>query len=48
VHDETGIYRGEVIAIMGALAEVSADTAAIIAILREEEDDDEEDEEEDT
>ena len=43
--EETGIYRGEVIAIMGALADVSADTAAILAILSEEDDEDEEEEE---
>ena len=42
VEDETGIYRGEVIAIMGALADVSADTAAILAILAGEEDEEEE------
>jgi hypothetical protein len=47
VEEETGIYRGEVIAIMGALADVSSDTAHILAILRGEDDDDEEAEEED-
>jgi hypothetical protein len=47
VEEETGIYRGEVIAIMGALADVSADTAAIVAILTEGDDGDEEEKEED-
>jgi len=45
VEEETGIYRGEVIAIMGALADVSADTAAILAILTGEDEGDEEEEE---
>lgn len=43
--EEEGIYRGEVMAIMGALADISSDTMRILAILRgddEEEDDDEE------
>ena len=48
VDEEAGIYRGEVIAIMGALADVAADTAAIRAILSDEDDDDEEAEEKDT
>jgi hypothetical protein len=43
--EEKGIYRGEVIAIMGALADISADTARILAILGDEEDDNEEEEE---
>jgi len=30
VDEETGIYRGEVLAIMGALADVSSDTAKIL------------------
>jgi len=45
VDEEEGIYRGEVMAIMGALADISSDTMRILAILRgddEEEDDDEE------
>ena len=43
--EEEGIYRGEVMAIMGALADISSDTMQILAILRgddEEEDKDEE------
>ena len=42
--EEAGIYRGEVLAIMGALADVSADTTEILAILRgyDVEDDEEE------
>lgn len=47
MEEETGIYRGEVIAIMGALADVSSDTKAILTILRGLEEDDEEEEEED-
>jgi len=45
VDEETGIYRGEVIAMMGALADISADTAAILAVLRGEDDESEEEEE---
>ena len=45
--EETGIYRGGVIAMMGALADVSSDTAQILAMLRGEDDDNEEAEEED-
>ncbi len=42
--EETGIYRGEVIAMMVALADISADTAAILAVLRGEDDENEEEE----
>jgi hypothetical protein len=41
VDEEAGIYRGEVLAIMGALADISSDTRNILAILRGEEDDEE-------
>ncbi|MEX2613975.1 MAG: hypothetical protein WD380_10390 [Gaiellaceae bacterium] len=43
--EEDGIYREEVQAIVGGLADISSDTLQILAILRgedEEEDDDEE------
>lgn len=46
--EEQGIYRGEVIAITGALADLEADTRAILARLRGDEDDDEESEEMDS
>jgi hypothetical protein len=39
-----GIYRGEVMAIMGALADIYADTSTILAILGGEADEDEEEE----
>ncbi len=42
--EETGIYRGEVIAMMVALADISADTAAILEVLRGEDDENEEEE----
>ncbi len=38
VDEERGIYRGEVMAIMGALADLQADTRAILALLGDEED----------
>ena len=41
MHEERGIYRGEVLAIMGALADIQADPIEILAILRGEEEDDE-------
>jgi hypothetical protein len=44
VDEEQGIYRGEVLAMMGALANVQTDTREILAILRGEEDGDEEEE----
>ena len=37
--EEQGIYRGEVLAIMGALADIYTDTGRILANLRDEEDD---------
>ena len=37
--EDQGIYRGEVPAIMGALADIYADTSRILAILDPEEDD---------
>jgi hypothetical protein len=39
--EERGIYRGEVLAMMGALADIQADTIEILAILRGEEENDE-------
>jgi hypothetical protein len=44
VDEEQGIYRGEVLAMMGALADVHAQTGEILAILRGEEEGDEEEE----
>jgi hypothetical protein len=46
VDEENGIYRGEVMAIMGALADISSDTMRILAILRGEDDDEESDDDE--
>ena len=40
--EEQGIYRGEVIEMMGALADIYVDTGRILTILGDEEDDDEE------
>jgi hypothetical protein len=40
VDEPQGIYRGEVIAIMTALADASARTNEILVILREDEDED--------
>ncbi len=40
--EERGIYRGEVLAIMGALADIQADARAILAVLTGEDDDEEE------
>lgn len=42
--EEQGVYRGEVMAIMFALADLQVDARAILALLRGEEDDDEEEE----
>jgi hypothetical protein len=44
VNEEQGIYRGKVLAMIGALADINAGTAEILAILRDEDDDDEEEE----
>jgi hypothetical protein len=44
VDEEQGIYRGEVISIMFALADIYADTGRILTTLGDEEDDDEEEE----
>ena len=41
VDEGQGIYRGEVLAIMGALADIYADTSEILNILRADEEDDE-------
>ena len=40
-----GIYRGEVLAIMGALADTHANTLRILQILEDDDEDDEEPEE---
>ena len=45
VDEEEGIYRGEVMAILGALADISSDTLRILAILRGEDEEDDGDEE---
>ena len=44
VDEEQGIYRDEVRAMMGALADIYVDTGRILAILGDEEDGDEEEE----
>jgi len=44
VDEAQGIYRGEVLAMMGALADIYVDTGRILAILGDEEDGDEEEE----
>ena len=46
--EEQGIYRGEVLAMMGALADISSDTGEILAILRGYEEEDDEPEEVDS
>lgn len=46
--EEQGIYRSEVIDIMGALADISSDTLQILAILRGEDEEDDEEEEVDS
>lgn len=40
--EEEGIYRSEVMEIMGALADISSDTLQILNILRGEDEEDEE------
>ena len=40
--EEHGIYREEVMLMMGTLADIVTDTRQILAILRDEEEDDEE------
>jgi hypothetical protein len=42
VNEEQGIYRGEVIAMIGALADIYADTGRILSILEEGDGDEEE------
>jgi hypothetical protein len=44
VDEEQGIYRGEVLAMMGALADIQVETRAIFQLLMGEEDGDEEEE----
>jgi hypothetical protein len=46
--EEHGIYRGEVLTIMGALADIYADTSEILAIVREDGEDNGEEEEMDS
>lgn len=43
--EEQGIYRDEVMEIIGGLADISSDTLQILAILREDEEDDDDEEE---
>jgi len=47
VDEEQGIYRSEVIDIIGALADISSDTLEILAILRGDDEEDDEEEEAD-
>jgi hypothetical protein len=47
VEEEQGIYRGEVLAIMGALSDISNDTTRVRLLLDEEDADGEEEEEDD-
>jgi hypothetical protein len=42
--EEQGIYRGEVLAMMGALSDIHTNTRAILALLNADEDGDEEEE----
>jgi hypothetical protein len=42
VEEESGIYREEVLLMIGALADIATDTRRILAILGDEEDEDEE------
>ncbi|MBD0330659.1 MAG: hypothetical protein ICV64_11225 [Thermoleophilia bacterium] len=44
MEEPQGIYRGEVLVIMGALADIYADTQGILAVLRDEGDDEESEE----
>jgi hypothetical protein len=46
--EEQGIYREEVHAIIGGLADISSDTLQILAILRGEDEEDDEEEEDDS
>jgi hypothetical protein len=46
VDEEAGIYREEVILMMGALADITTDTRQILAILKGEDEGDDEEEEE--
>jgi hypothetical protein len=48
VNEEQGIYRGEVLAIMGALADIVVDTRKIRAILESYDEDGDEEEETDS
>jgi hypothetical protein len=41
VDEEQGIYRGEVLAMMGALSDIYVDTGRILQLLGDEEDGDE-------
>jgi hypothetical protein len=47
MEEERGIYRGEVHAILGGLADISYDTLRILAILRGDDEEDDEEEEDD-
>ncbi len=48
MEDDQGIYREDVMVMMGALADISTDTREILAILKDEYEDDDEEEEADT
>ncbi|MGH3077412.1 MAG: hypothetical protein ACRDPZ_04445 [Gaiellaceae bacterium] len=45
--DEQGIYRDEVVDIIGGLADISSDTLQILAILKGEDEEEHEEEEDD-
>lgn len=47
VDEEVGIYRDEVLDIIGGLADISSDTIQILAILRGDDEEDHEEEEDD-
>jgi hypothetical protein len=44
VEEEQGIYREEVVLMMGALADITINTQRILTILEEDDDDEEEEE----
>jgi hypothetical protein len=48
VDEEGGIYREDVMVMMGALADISTDTREILAILKDEYEDEDEEEEADS
>lgn len=48
MEEARGIYRGEVLAILGALADIYTDTSRILQVLGEDDEDDDEPEEMDS